>query len=313
MSSWLILGLAVLALAGAFAYRLVWRAVRQDGAVPTGYGALIAGFFVFAAVFAHVPQPFLWATLLIAVVSAVYWLDDVIELPVGLRIALQFGTGAGIGYILLCSTLFAHPIALIAVCAAAGCFNAAAANVINFYDGADLNLATLMVLTAISVLVGGAVSPALSAMATAVVAFVVPFAAVNSRPKSLYFGDAGSFAFASIVTACAILSLRDGDARAAYAAIPLAFPVIDAVYVISLRLKRGEDLLSRTYLYLYQQMQAKYRNFTYLAPQAVAILLGSAAAFVLTATGLAPFAAVCITISTVTPLLYLVCRRSLVG
>jgi UDP-N-acetylmuramyl pentapeptide phosphotransferase/UDP-N-acetylglucosamine-1-phosphate transferase len=311
MNMWSVLGLSALSLVGAVVYRRLWIFLRHDDATPTGYGAFVAGFILVSAVATHAGSEFAWSYGAITAATTRYWFDDFFELKAAFWLALQFATGIVLCYLLLAHSLAASPDLLVLACVATGIFEVGMTNVINFYDGADLNLAMLMLLTSASLLLAGAVNPALQETAASIVAFVLPFAVVNSRPKSLYFGDAGCFAFASVLTAGAIVSLRDGDSYGTFAAVPLGLPVMDALYVLLLHIVRKEDLLSRNYLHLYQQLQSRYRNFIYLAPQAVAILLGTAATLGLLRAGLAPFLAVGVSVATVAPVFYFACRRLL--
>jgi UDP-N-acetylmuramyl pentapeptide phosphotransferase/UDP-N-acetylglucosamine-1-phosphate transferase len=312
MILWLTIGCATASLLGAMAYRRIWLRLRTDGATPTGYGAFVAGVLLITAWLSRAPIDILDITALIAAVTTFYWFDDAFGLPPLLRASLQFATGAIIALILLLPHL-GWGYFLVAACLAAGIFNLGMTNIVNFYDGADLNLATMMMLTCLAGLAAGFVHPFLGAVALTVLAFVLPFAVINARPKSLYFGDAGSFAFACLLTTAAILSLREDDAIASFAVIPLILPTFDALFVLGLRVSRKENLLSRNYHHLYQRLQSRYVNFAYLAPQVFATLLIFAAARILLALGLPPLTATVVAALVITPVFYFGCRRLLLS
>lgn len=68
-------------------------------------------------------------------------------------------------------------------------------------------------------------------------------------------------------------------------------------------------MLSRNYLHLYQKLQIKYRNFLYLLPQPLNVVLVAAGALILQVLGLPALYAVIFSILLVTPVFYAVYRR----
>ena len=309
MFSWLALAiLALLSYLGTFPYRRLWMRAKGSALTPKGYGALLPFFLtVYAALAGTSPQT-VWACAAISAMTALYWIDDISELKVMLRVALQFGAGALLAWLTLREGTGHLPLPLPLACLIAGAANIALTNMINFYDGADLHISLLLVLLAAVLIAMPATGPGLGPLAFAAMAFVLPFAFVNRVPKSLYFGDAGSFAMASLVTMATVSSARDGDSRAALAAIPLILPAMDVAYVFILRVRHKEDLLSRNYHHLYQQLQIRYRGFWYLLPQPVfaGLLLGVSLG--LMGLGLYPLAAVAAASIALTPALYLAAR-----
>lgn len=291
----------------SIAYRAVWNRRRPDS-TPTGFGGLLALYMLAAAALAGAPALVIAACGVVAAAAAVYWLDDAAGLPVRLRFAIQFGAGVAIGCLVL-YPIYGPTAPLLGLSIAAGGLNIVLTNIVNFYDGADLNLATLMGLGAICGLLFAARDPLLVATAVMLLAFVVPFAWVNRKPRSLYLGDSGSFAFACLLTVAAMRYLAsNGDIHPLIAA-PLALPAMDVAFVFLLRIARREDLLSRNFHHLYQRLQAEKPGFAYLIPQFVSVALIMGMAAVLGLFGLHRFWAAAAAMAGVTPVLYLLSRR----
>ena len=298
-----------LTLAACFLYRAVW--VRQFGPerTPTGFGVLLPLVLLAGAVIADGPWQIEAAFGTVAAAAALYWLDDVFELSARIRLLISFATGAAIGAIFLVASSDPGLLELIVVCTAAGLLSLVAANIVNFYDGADLNLATFMALAAGLLLIHAQGDAVWLFVAVGCLAFVLPFSVMNSRPRTIYLGDSGSFAFASLLIILAVAFFVNRAAISPKVAIPAALPAWDVVYVFAIRLAEKHDLLTRNYLHLYQRLQARYAGFGYLLPQAVNAALCLTTVYLLEQAGIAELAAVIIGSAVVTVPLYYLCRR----
>lgn len=311
---WGFVVIAVLAAAlthlSAHAYRKVWRR-RIPEVTPTGFGALMALSIAGGAVFSGATIEYLGVSLVVVAATALYWIDDVRGLGVRLRLAVQFVVGFVIASLLL------QPVphidfALLAVLGlAGGVASVVLTNIVNFYDGADLNLAVFAFLTAACVLVFGASSPVLVYMAVLAIAFIVPFGIVNRVPKSLYLGDSGSFAFAALITIILCLYIRYPASIHPLIIAPVALPAFDTAFVFLLRLLKKEDLLSRNWHHLYQRLQIERRGLFYLIPQPVNLALIVGSSLLLESLGLQRFWAAALAIMICTPVFYFASRRML--
>lgn len=311
---WSLVVIAVLAAAltylSAQVYRKVWQR-RIPEVTPTGFGAFMALTIAAGAVFSGAPAEYLGVSLLVMAATALYWMDDVRGLGVRLRLAVQFVVGCAIVSLLL-QPVHDIDIALLVVLGlAGGVVSVALTNIVNFYDGADLNLAVLVFLTAASVLVFGASSPALVYMAVLAIAFIVPFGIINRLPRSLYLGDSGSFAFAALVTIILCLYLRDPASIHPLIIAPVALPAFDTAFVFILRLLKKEDLLSRNWHHLYQRLQIERLGFFYLIPQPANLALIVGSSFLLESLGLEQLWAASLAIAICTPAFYFTGRRML--
>jgi len=253
----------------ALVYRHVWTRARGPESTPTGFGVLLALVTLGATVAAGASLEMRIALGIVAAAAAAYWLDDLIDLSARLRLAISFAAGLAIG-----ATYFTfYPglpvVALLGICLGAGLACAILTNIVNFYDGADLNLATFIALTAGLILWFGPTQREWFVIALACLAFIIPFAALNSRPRTIYLGDSGSFAFAGLLTVMAVAFASDIQSLPPEAALPTALPTIDALYVFITRIVEKHDLLTRNYLHLYQRLHSRYAGFGYLLPQIV--------------------------------------------
>ena len=309
MFPWLVLALlAALSYLGTVPYRHLWVRTKGPGLTAKGYGALLPFFIMAYAVAAGASQDAVWACAAISAMTAIYWIDDIGDLKVTVRLALQFGAGALMAWLALDGGTGNLPLPVPLACAIAGVANIGLTNVVNFYDGADLNISTLLILLAAVMIGVPATNADLMPIALTVLAFTLPFAFVNRKPGTLYFGDAGSFAVASLITLVTVMGARDGDGTAALAALPLLLPAMDVAYVFFLRVRRKEDLLSRNYHHLYQQLQIQRRGFWYLLPQPVFAAVLLAATLGLIGSGIRVLTAVVAASVILTPILYFASR-----
>jgi UDP-N-acetylmuramyl pentapeptide phosphotransferase/UDP-N-acetylglucosamine-1-phosphate transferase len=302
--------LAAASLLGGLLYRRLWTNLKGTDQTPTGYGGLLAIFLLAGAVYLRTPADLIWSYALVAIAAVIYWCDDVLGLSRRHRVAIQFVSGVAVCYLLLAGTGPGAPV-LTGCCLAAGLLNVVLTQAVNFSDGADLNVAGVMLLTAATILLIGPDAAFMRPSAIIILAFVLPFALLNWRPRTIYFGDAGCFVFASFLTTMTVYYFRNGADAAAFAAIPLALPVYDAVYVVLWRIRNKEDILSRNWLHLYQMLQIKYRNFSYLVPQPLNIVLVAAVALILQRLGLSALFAVTVAMLLVTPLFHAIYRKLL--
>jgi len=301
--------LVVLTFAAGLVYRRIWRRLRGPEVTPSGFGVLLSFVLLGAAAAAGVSPELRAALVVVAFASIVYWFDDVIELSAWLRILISFAAGIVIAIAFVFwngahSLLFA-----LGACLVVGFINVVLTNVVNFYDGADLNLATFIALTAGLVLMFAPAQSDWVPIALACLAFVIPFAVMNSAPKTIYLGDSGSFVFASLLTLMAVSFFKDRQSISPEVAIPAALPAFDVFFVLLIRIREKHDLLTRNYLHLYQRLNRRYKGFGYLLPQLVNTVLCLAFAAALQAAGLGNILSTIVAMTLVTIPFYFICRR----
>lgn len=299
---------AVLSYGLSVCYRRAWMR-RPSDTTPTGFGAFLPVYMLAGAMLAAAPPSILIAFLIVAGAAAVYWLDDLGGLAVRLRFAIQFGVGAAISWLVLQPVYGGSAATIVGLALAGGLVNIVLTNVVNFYDGADLNLATFVLLSAVCVLVFGRSDLVLVLTAVMVVAFVIPFALVNRKARTLYLGDSGSFAFACLMTVAATRYIAADGGISPLIAAPLALPMVDVAFVFLLRLAKREDLLSRNYHHLYQRLQIERDGFGYLIPQIACAVIVIGASMALEFSGMHRFWAAVTAMGAAVPVIYLASRR----
>jgi UDP-N-acetylmuramyl pentapeptide phosphotransferase/UDP-N-acetylglucosamine-1-phosphate transferase len=299
-----------IALAG-MAYRRIWRGSHPGGRVPTGFGVLLVPAILGPALIADLPPEYLAALVIIMITAALYWIDDARELSARARLVLSFVCGVGIGTSYFVSG--GSVLLCIVGALATGICCIVATNVVNFYDGADLNLATFIALTASLILGFHAAHREWLTAALSMLAFVLPFAVMNSRPNTIYLGDSGSFAFAGILVTMAAAFLVHFGSVPPEAALPAALPIIDVFFVFIVRVREKHDLLSRNRLHLYQRLNDTYRGFGYLVPQVVNVVLCLAASAAMQAAGVGRILSAIVAMIGVTIPFYFFCRSLFLG
>lgn len=303
----------ILTFAAGLVYRHVWRRLRGPEVTPSGFGVLLSFVLLVTTAIAGGSLELRASLVIVAFASIVYWFDDVIELRAWPRILISFTAGVLIAIAFVFWNV-AHSLLLaLGVCLAVGIINVVLTNVVNFYDGADLNLATFIVLTAGLVLVFAPAQSDWVPIALACLAFVIPFAVMNSRPKTIYLGDSGSFVFASLLTLMGVSFFTDMHSISPEVAIPAALPAFDVFFVLLMRIREKHDLLTRNYLHLYQRLNRRYKGFGYLLPQIMNTVLCLAFATALQAEGLGKSLSTIVAMTLVTIPFYFTCRWFFLG
>lgn len=258
---------AGLTFAAGFVYRRIWHRLRGSEVTPTGFGVLLSFVLLGAAVVARASGELTVSLVVVVFAAVAYWFDDVIELSARVRILISFVAGTAVAGAFLTLNGVYSLLSTLGICFAVGFINVVFTNIVNFYDGADLNLTTFIVLTACLVLVFSPTHSEWVPIIVACLAFMIPFAVMNSRPRTIYLGDSGSFVFACMLTIMMVTFFENMQHIPAEFAIPAALPSLDVFFVLLIRIKEKHDLLTRNYLHLYQRLNRRFVGFGYLLPQ----------------------------------------------
>lgn len=286
-------------------YIKLWR--RRSSTTPTGFGVFLGPALLLGTVTDGGPAQLLQGLAIVAVAGAVYWLDDARGLGAHIRVILSAAVGAAIAAAYLPIDEFGWwGMVFLFV----GSFiNVAMVNTINFQDGADLNLATFINLTGLLLFCYAPDGSEWLSPAVVCIAFTLAFMTYNVRPRTLYFGDSGSFIFACLFTIMgSAYLLRNESPPPPEAAIPAALPIIDMAFVTLLRIRIRQRFTVRHYFHLYQRLQKDRRGFFYLLPQVVSVGLSLALAWILEAAGLDRTSAVVLGTSAMALLTFLAFR-----
>jgi len=211
-------------------------------------GAAIAG--TAAATTADL-WPLAAAVLLLAVTGAC---DDIFHLPVAPRLLAQF-IAAGIVVAMLPAEARILPLlpwwVERAVLLVVGVY---AVNVVNFMDGLDWMTVAEVVPVAAGLWIlslAGALAPAETAVAIALLGAIVGFAPFNRPVAKLFLGDVGSLPI-GLVLFWLLLRLAANGHLAAALELPLYY-VADATITLALRLSRRENVLRAHRTHFYQR------------------------------------------------------------
>jgi UDP-N-acetylmuramyl pentapeptide phosphotransferase/UDP-N-acetylglucosamine-1-phosphate transferase len=292
----------------AFGYRVIWTRTAGVSRTPTGFGVLLAPVLLVSAIVAHGSPALIYALALTTLATCIYWIDDLRELGAWTRVAISALAGIGIGSIYLFQTAL-PPAVIAALVLLTGVVNVATVNLVNFQDGADLNLATFVLLT--SLLLAGYSIPATEwlTLAAACAAFIVPFGVFNRIPHTLYLGDSGSFAFGALLTILGVAFISGHHMPPPEAAIPAALPLVDTAFVTARRIRIRQRFTERHYFHLYQRLQRGHRGFAYLLPQLANVSVCLVAAELLQRAGAGRVISVGAAAMVVSLATYGVCRR----
>ena len=249
-------------------YIFLWNRTKLLTTTPSGFGVLLPLFVLISMAVISEASAISFVSILIVFISGlIYWMDDLIHLPPWTRILIAFSSGALLFLSASPETLFT-PFELLILTIACGIFSIGLTNVANFYDGNDLNLATMIFLAGIILLFFPETSISeFGNIGAVMVGFAIGFGWINRIPLSLYLGDSGAFVLALLFTLFLINYTLDLSYVPAELMLVVALPVLDVFYVLLIRLYYKHDLLSRNYLHLYQRIRIRFGGFAHLIPQ----------------------------------------------
>lgn len=242
-----------------FSYIYIWRKFLEK--VPTGVGVLLivpCYFFYFEQ------QLHLFSISLIFIFSLIYFFDDLRGIHFLWRILLQILSSLIIFFsipfdgnqIFLIFNLF---------------FIIILVNVLNFQDGEDLNISTLLIMI-FSVFYFYSELELIKKTSLVILLFLISFSFFNFKQNSLYFGDSGCY-FISIIIALFAYNEFENTTLLKFLFSVIIFPLIDVFYVIVYRIMNNENLLTRNYLHTYQIIAQKINSKFYLLPNLIFSLL----------------------------------------
>ena len=294
-------------------YIFLWNKTKLLATTPSGFGVLLPLFVLISMVaISHTSAVSLVSILIIFISGLIYWMDDVIHLPALTRILIAFSSGVALFLSASPEALFT-PFELLILTITCGIFSIVLTNVINFYDGNDLNLATMFFLAGIILLFFPETSiSAFGNIGAVMVGFAIGFGWINRIPLSLYLGDSGAFVLALLFTFFFINYVLDSSYVPAELMLVLALPVLDVFYVLLIRIYYKHDLLSRNYLHLYQRIRIRFGGFVHLIPQFINVCALLLLADWIESTSISRFWALFFSSLAFTPIFYMACRILLV-
>ena len=288
-------------------YKNIWNRYNSLK-VPTGFGfiyipILLIVFVLNEEIFKNINIQYFYT---ISILSLIYWFDDLFGLSAILRFFIQFLAGFLISFLIIQSgseyyqNLFLYPSFF-------GLLSIIFCNVINFYDGLDLNITALIVINSI-LIIFFSTNKELNSLTFILLAFTFGFSFLNIFPKSIYFGDSGCFIVSSYLFIVVLENLYNENTQILIVIAGVSLPIVDFIYVNIMRLYLRENLLSRNYYYLYQQFNTNFKNYSYLMLQPINTSIVIISHFFLTNLGLSFYTSLIISCFFITVLFYSICR-----
>jgi len=199
----------------------------------------------------------------IIALSLIYFIDDLFSLNPFIRILIQFISGFIILMFFFNLDDFLKFYLLISILL--GFWNIFLTNVINFNDGNDGNVGFLILSISICLLFYNFSNEINNYIIFYLLLFIIIFLFYNFYFTKFYFGDSGCFAFSMLINYLLIIEcIINKNYFFLVFLSPLIFLSIDVIFVILYRIAKGQDLLKRNYLHLYQLIQIKYGGYYYL-------------------------------------------------
>ncbi len=259
----------MLSLAFAFLYKIAWNLSPIKNQTATGFGVLLVFFIIIYTFYLHGPIFEILIFSIIGIFSLIYWLDDISYLSSLFRFLLQFTCGSLIAISFFMFNNYEPSSLIIIFIVFSGLINIFLSNTVNFYDGLDLNISTLTIILALTLIFLLDTNILERQYGVILLGFVIGFSFFNLKPENIFYGDSGCFVIACYINYLIIKSIFLENYNAIYLLIPFALPIIDVIYVVTFRIWRKESLLSRNYHHLYHQIQLKINNKIYILPQVI--------------------------------------------
>lgn len=294
-------------------YILLWNRTKGLSTVPSGFGMLLPLFLLAVTLITQTGWVVsLISILIISIAGLIYWFDDLVHLPPWTRIFIAFASGISL-FLTASLDISFTPFELVSLSIMCGIFSIGLTNVINFYDGSDLNLGTMGFLTGAFLMLFSDMSGVeFENIGAVVVGFSIGFGLINRIPLSLYLGDSGAFVLALLFTFFLINYVLDLSYVPPELMLVLALPVFDVFYVLLIRLYCKHDLLTRNYLHLYQRIKIRFGGFLHLMPQFINVGMLLLLADLIESNSISRFSALFFSSLIFTPIFYLICRILLV-
>lgn len=240
-------------------YALARPNARSSHRIPTPQGAgiaVIAATLLVASLWVlwmgiAIPLPLIGATIFIALVG---FADDIVSLPVSVRLVLQ---AACVGAVVFTAPESARIVPALPLALERGLILLAGVwfvNLVNFMDGLDLmTVAEVVPVTAALALLGllGALSWPVALLATALCGAMLGFAPFNKPVAKVFLGDVGSLPIGLLLGWC-LLELAWHGQPAAALLLP-AFYLADATLTLFRRVARREQFWSAHRSHFYQR------------------------------------------------------------
>ena len=128
-----------------FIYKKIWNLFFLKR-IATGYGYLLIYFILIYSYLQESPLIDIRVFIVILFFSSIYWIDDIKHISFILRLLIQFFSGLTIAFLILIENNFIYNHNFIIIIIFSGFLNIFLTNIVNFYDGLDLNISIFSII-----------------------------------------------------------------------------------------------------------------------------------------------------------------------
>lgn len=290
-------------------YILAWERIYGQELTPAGFGVFLPIMLVILSILnPDIFSNYLSAFLIISFAGLIYLFDDLKGLNHLLRISIAFLFGVILFLVEVAIVNYTN-LYIFAFIISFGVISVGLTNMMNFYDGADLNLSLIVLITGIILFTyTSPENEIMKNLGILMSAFGFGFGFFNIKPNTLYMGDSGSFVIALLFLYFIINLFTFKENIPIELIALLALPFVDVLYVMIIRLYFRHDMLSRNYLHLYQRIQLRYKGLYHLIPYIINVFVVINIAKLIEMYSVEKIWAIFIAGSLFTPIFYIICR-----
>jgi len=203
---------------------------------------------------------------LLCVFTIIYLIDDIKNLPISIRILIQFLSGFACFYFIADFNFISNSFILLLFSIIFGLWTIFFVNLVNFYDGNDINVSTLILIFLFFLLIFAIIPNFVILIIFSIINFIFIFSFFNFFYSKYYFGDSGCFAVANLINFLLLLIFKKSSINLVLFITPFFLPIIDVLFVIILRLNLREPIYTRNYYHLYQKIALDFKGYWYILP-----------------------------------------------
>jgi len=233
-------------------YIKIWKVISKN--TPTGVGI----FFLLPLIYCGLAFDLKLSYLIILILfSLIYFMDDFVGLSFLWRVLIQILTSIVLYFSFFIEINFIQ-LGLITL------IFFIYVNTLNFQDGEDLNVATLLIIIFLvfyffsSILI-------IKNISELILIYLLIFCIFNQKKNNLYFGDVGCFISTILIFLFIIKDIENLLMMKVILSV-LLFPILEIFLVNLYRIYKRENLLTRNYYYIYQIIAKKTKYKLYLFP-----------------------------------------------
>jgi UDP-N-acetylmuramyl pentapeptide phosphotransferase/UDP-N-acetylglucosamine-1-phosphate transferase len=235
-----------------FLYIKIWKAISKN--IPTGIGiCFLLPLIYFGLEF----DLKLFYLIILILFSLIYFIDDLVGLNFLWRVLIQILTSIVLYFLFFIEINFIQ-LGLITL------IFFISINTLNFQDGEDLNIATLLIIIFLVFYFFSSI-PIIKNISELILLYLLIFGILNKKKKNLYFGDVGCFISTILIFLFIIKDIKNLLMMKVVLSVIL-FPILETFIVNLYRIYKRENLLTRNYYYIYQIIAKKTKYKLYLFP-----------------------------------------------